>query len=127
MLGLFGLFGRSKDLQRLDRALRAQGLHPRLMPDAAKLTTLKLLQEATGERSPVESAHEYAAALLVYCQVGGEGYAADNGEAAVETVEGRIETALSQGDSLDAQLVLLMLHASLIQDQVVERFGLELG
>lgn len=127
MLGLFGLFGRSKDLQRLDRALRAQGLHPRLMPDAAKLTTLKLLQEATGERSPAESVHEHAAALLVYCQLGAQGFVADQDVAALEAVEARIETALSQGDSLDAQLVLLMLHAGLIQDQVVERFGLEVG
>lgn len=127
MLGLFGLFGRSKDLQRLDRALRAQGLHPRLMPDAAKLTTLKLLQEATGERSPAESAHEYAAALLVYCQVGDEGYAADNGKAAVEAVESRIEAALAEGDSTDARLVLLMLHAGLIREEVVARFGLEVG
>ena len=127
MLGLFGLFGRSKDLQRLDRALRAQGLHPRLMPDAAKLTTLKLLQEATGERSPAESVHEHAAALLVYCQVGAEQYAADNGDAAVETAENRIEAALAEGDSLDARLVLLMLHAGLIQEQVVARFGLEVG
>jgi hypothetical protein len=29
------------------------------------------------------------------------------------------------GDSVDAQLVLLMLHARVIQPSVVDRFGLE--
>ncbi len=46
MLGLFGIFGRSHELQRLDQALRGGGLHPRLVPEAVKLTTLKLLKEA---------------------------------------------------------------------------------
>ncbi len=43
MLGLFGIFGRSHELQRLDQALRGVGLNPRLVPEAVKLTTLKLL------------------------------------------------------------------------------------
>ena len=37
MLGIFGLFGRSRDTQRLDRALRSAGVHPRLVPDAVKI------------------------------------------------------------------------------------------
>lgn len=127
MLGLFGIFGRSKDLQRLDQALRAYGLHPRLMPDAAKLTTLKLLKEATGQPSPSQQAHDEAASLLVYCQLGAQGFAEENGLAATEAVEGRIDHALVAGDSLDAKLVLLTLHAGLIQAQVVDRFGLEVG
>ncbi len=40
MLGLFGIFGRSQELQRLDQALRGVGLNPRLVPDAVMLTTL---------------------------------------------------------------------------------------
>ncbi len=46
MLGLFGIFGRSQELQRLDQVLRGVGLNPRLVPDAVMLTTLKLLGEA---------------------------------------------------------------------------------
>ncbi len=48
MLGLFGLFGRAAELERLDLALRAAGLHPRAIPDAVKLTTVKLLKEGHG-------------------------------------------------------------------------------
>jgi len=39
MLGMFGMFGRSHELQRLDQALRSVGLNPRLVPDAVMLTT----------------------------------------------------------------------------------------
>ncbi len=53
MLGLFGIFGRSHELQRLDQALRGVGRNPRLVPEAVKLTTLKLLGEAgAAGRSP---------------------------------------------------------------------------
>ena len=38
MLGLFGIFGRSTELRRLDGALRGSGLHPRAVPEAVKLT-----------------------------------------------------------------------------------------
>lgn len=127
MLGLFGIFGRSRDLQRLDQALRTHGLHPRLMPDAAKLTAFKLLREATGQQSPPPQAHAEAAALLTYCLLGAQGFAQENGLPATEAVERRIEVALEAGDSLDAQLVLLTLHAGLVQPTVVDRYGLEAG
>ena len=47
------------------------------------------------------------------------------GEELALAVERRIEAALVSGDSFDAQLVLLTLHAKVIQPSVVERFGLE--
>ena len=38
--------------------------------------------------------------------------------------EQRIEAALEAGDGFDAEIVLLALHAKLINPDVVERFGL---
>jgi hypothetical protein len=35
-----------------------------------------------------------------------------------------VEAALEAGDSLDARLILLTLHAGVIQPSVVDRFGL---
>jgi hypothetical protein len=43
----------------------------------------------------------------------------------VLAVERRIEAALQTGESLDAQLVLLTLHAGVIQPSVVQAYGLE--
>ena len=43
--GIFSMFGRSRELQHLDRELRDAGLHPALVPEPAKLTALKLLKE----------------------------------------------------------------------------------
>jgi hypothetical protein len=57
--------------------------------------------------------------------VGAEGFAAVNDAALGAQVERRMERALEQGSSVDAQLVLLTLHAKVIQPSVVDAFQLE--
>jgi hypothetical protein len=59
--------------------------------------------------------------------IGPEGFAGANDEVLAEKVEHRIEWALETGDNLDAKLVLLTLHAKVIQPSVVYRFQLETG
>ena len=123
-LGLFGRFGRSDDLRALDGALRAADLHPSLVPDAVKLALLNLLKDAKGEDP---SAKDYAetAALLAYCATGPQAFAAANGDTAASAAESRIEAALEAGESLDASLILLALHAGVIHPRVKEAFELE--
>lgn len=127
MLGLFGIFGRSREVQRLDDAVRDVGLHPRLMPDAVKLTTLKLLKEAHRDARPDQQAYDAAAEMLVYCILGPQGFTEANRLRLTEATEARLEAALETGDSLDARLVLLTLHAGVIHSQVVARYRLEAG
>ena len=92
MFSFFGLFGRSREQQRLDHALRDAGIHPRLVPEAIKLTTLKLLKES-GEQA---ADHECAAAaeILVYCLLGPGVYAEQNGGIRTDAAEARIEAAI---------------------------------
>ena len=123
MLGFFGMFGRSHELQRLDQALRGVGLHPRLVPEAVKLTTLKLLTKANLDPCPYDA----AAGLLGYCMLGAQGFTESNDLSLTEAVEARLAAALDAGDNLDARVVLLTLHAGVIQPSVVERYGLEAG
>ncbi|MBX6323293.1 MAG: hypothetical protein IRY94_15825 [Rhodospirillaceae bacterium] len=118
------LFPRSREIKELDHALRAAGLHPALVPEAVKITTVKLLREAGGAAA---AARARAAALLAYCRLGAEAFAEANGAHAVAAVEARIAAAVEAGDSLDARLVLLTLHARIIEPGVVARFGLEAG
>ena len=125
MLGLFGIFGRSRDLRRLDQALLGVGLHPRLVPEAVKLTTLKLLGEAGVGRDP--AFYAAAAELLGYCVLGAQGFTERNDPSLTEATELRLAAALEAGDNLDAQVVLLTLHASIIQPSVVEHYGLRTG
>ncbi len=127
MLGLFGIFGRSRELQRLDQAVRAVGLHPRLVPEAVKLTVLKLFNEAHRGASPAPRAYHAAAEMLGLCMLGPQGFTEANGLGLTEATEARLEAALEAGDSLDARLVLLALHAGVIQVQLVERYQLEAG
>lgn len=124
--GFFGLFGRSEDLRRLDEALRACDLHPALVPEGAKLAIVNLMKDHAEEGEPPPHAYPYVAALVAYCLVGPEAYAAANGEAAVPPVEARMAAAAENGEGLDAELVLLVMHARLIRPDVVERFGLSI-
>ncbi len=125
MLGLFGVFGRSHELRRLDQALLGVDLNPRLVPEAVKLTTLKLLREAGAGRD--QASYVAAAELLGYCVLGAQGFTERNDPSLTEAVEVRLAAALEAGDSLDARVVLLTLHAGVIQPSVVARYSLETG
>lgn len=120
-----GVFGRSSDLRQFDQALRSVDLHPKLVSEAVKLTVCALLKDQANSDDPPATAYRPAAEIVAYCMLGENGFAGANGSELTEAVERRIEAALVAGDSLDAQLVLLMLHARVVQPSVVERFGLE--
>ena len=124
-LGLFGLFGRSSELREFDKALRSVDLHPNLVPEAVKLTTVSLLQEDAQDYEPTVASYRAAAEILAYCMLGGEAFAHANDVSLASGVERRIEAALEAGTSLDAKLVLLTLHAKLIQPSVIDHFWLE--
>ena len=123
-LGLFGVFGRSADLRALDQALQSAALHPALVPDAVKLTVLNALKDARGEEPSAEDYRE-TAALLAYCALGREAFDVANGVLAVSTAEHRIEAALEAGEGFDASLILLALHAGIIDPGVKESFQLD--
>jgi hypothetical protein len=123
--GMLGVFGRSGDLRALDAAFRAAGLHPSLVPDAVKLTVLNVLKDAKGE-DPATQDYGEAAALLGYCALGREVFAAANGDLAAAATARRIEAALEAGDGLDASLILLALHAAIIHPGVQETYQLEI-
>jgi hypothetical protein len=124
-LGLFGIFGRSSDLRQLDRALHSLDLHPRLVPEAVKLTLVKLLKQHAIGDEPAPQSYRAAAEVVAYCMIGADAFATANDARLMHQVEGRIEKALESGDSLDAQIVLLTLHAKVIQPSVIHDFELE--
>jgi hypothetical protein len=124
-IGFFGYFGRSSELREFDTALRSVDLHPRLVPEAVKLAAVKLLQERAKDRTPEPRAYREAAEIIAYCMTGGDAFAAANDARLAAVVEKRIEAALDSGTNLDAKLVLLTLHAKVIQPSVVNDFGLE--
>lgn len=124
MLGIFGIFGRSQEMQRFDQALRGAGLNPRLVSDAVKITTLKQLKEESGGASPDIRACTMAAELMSYCVLGRQEFLNSKGEVETEVVEARLMTAIEAGQGLDARLVILVLHAGFVHPSVVERFNL---
>jgi len=124
MVGIFGLFGRSHEMQRFDQALRAVGLHPRAVSDAVKLATLKQLKEVRSGGAPDPRAYAAAAELLGYCVLGPRAFIEFNDAGQTEVLEARLVAAIETGYGLDARLVLLTLHAGLTHPSVVERYAL---
>lgn len=128
MLGIFHLFGRSADLKALDQALQDSGLHPRAVPEAVKLTTVRLLKgEAGAGASLSQPAYDEAARLLGFCMQGRDQFLASNGVRAADDAEKRLEAAIAAGDSLDARIVLLTLHSGVIAPEIADRFDVEAG
>lgn len=123
-LGFLGRFGRSEDLRLLDAALRGVDLHPALVPEGAKLAIVNMMKDAWPEREPPADAYPPLAQLFAYCLVGPDLFAEANGPDAAAGAEARIEAALEAGAGLDADLILLALHAKLASPKVVEKFGL---
>jgi hypothetical protein len=124
-IGFFGMFGRSSELREFDTALRSVDLHPNLVPEAVKLAAVKLLQERAKDRAPEPRSYREAAEIIAYCMTGAKAFAAANDARLAAEVERRIEAALDRGTNLDAKLVLLVLHAKVIQPSVVNDFALE--
>lgn len=123
--GLFGIFGRSEDLKALDRALRSVDIHPNLMPEGVKLAAVRLIADHAVGDEPAPQAYRASAEILGYCMIGPAGFASVNGEDLALRTERRIDLALEAGESLDAKLILLLLHAKLIQPAVIDQFQLE--
>ena len=121
---MFGIFGRSQEMQSLDDALRAAGVHPRTITDAVKITTLKQLKEANGGAKPDSRALAGAADLLGYCALGPKAYAEKHAPNRVQAIEERLNSAIESGYGLDARLIMLMLHAGLTHRELVERHDL---
>lgn len=126
-IGFFGVFGRSPVLREFDSALRSVDLHPKLVPEAIKLTVMKLLMEQTGRDDPGAAAMRSAAEIVAYSIIGADAFAGANTNRLADDVEQRIDAALASGTSLDAKLVLLTLHARVIQQSVVDHFKLEVA
>ncbi|MFN4272205.1 MAG: hypothetical protein ACK4F5_05290 [Aliihoeflea sp.] len=121
--GFMGMFGRSHDLRQLDKALRTADLHPMLVPDGVKLAAVNLMKDVEGGEPP-DHAYPYVADLMAFCALGANGFAGANGIDRLEAVEQRLSSALDAGSGLDAELVLLMLHASLLHPGLIDEYGI---
>lgn len=122
-LGLFGILGRSPKLRQLDQSFRALDVHPRLVPEAVKLTIISLLEDHAIGGEPAPHAYGAAAELVGYCIMGAGTFISEPERLA--EIERRIERALEFSATLDAKLVLLTLHSGVIQPSVVAQFQLE--
>lgn len=126
MLGLFNFFGRAESLKALDQALRVFDIHPRIVPEAAKLATIKLMKKAS-DANYIFGDEDYAKAaeLLSYTILGPDQFVASNTLAVAKIAEQRVEDAIAAGDNLDAELILLALHSGILHPAIADKFDVE--
>ena len=123
MFGLFGLFGKSKQMTALETELRQAGLHPHLLHDSIKLTVLRLLPEGGKAARPDEL--RGAAQLLAYAILGPQDFTEATSVREKDQVERRLDAVLDSPSSLDAQIVLLALKTGNADPAIAERFEVE--
>lgn len=125
MLRFFDMFlGRSTAMRALDDALRGSGLHPLLVPEPVKLTVIELIKKHAGSERQ-DATFSSAATLLAYCMLGHAQFTDSNSLDNAERADQRVEAALDAGDTLDAKLILLTLHAGLISPDMADRIELD--
>lgn len=124
MFRLFDMFGSSTAIRALDDALRASGVHPLLVPEPVKLTVIQLNKKLVVSDNE-DAAFAKAAELLAYCILGHAQFASSNSAEQADHTDNRLEAALDEGDTLDAKLILLTLHAGLISPEIADRIDLD--
>jgi hypothetical protein len=128
MFSLFALFGRSAAQKALDAALREAGLHPLVVPEAVKITILRLHKQEAGAVARLrEDTYGDAAQLLAYCMLGRDQFIASNSVHSADRADLRVEHAIMAGDSRDARLILLALHSGIVAPSIAERLEVEDG
>ncbi len=126
MLGLFNVFGRSESLKALDHSFREFDVHPKLVPEAVKLTIVRLLQKASAANYVLRTAdYEKAAELLCFCILGHDQFVASNTLAAADLAEERFEEAIAAGEGIDARLILLAVQSGVMHPTLVDQVDIE--
>ena len=96
------------------------------MPEAVKLTLIRLHKRQPGALRG-GTGFTAAAELLAFCMLGRATFAESNTPQAADRVERRIEAAIDAGDSVDAKVILLALHAGLMAPDLAEDLDIEDG
>ncbi len=124
------LFGRTRSLQQLNRALGEVGLVADGFQEAARLTLIRLVKEAQGLPQRGEPSGEAAARLqaalgsaahfFAYCFLGAQDYGErlEDGEAQ----ERRLALALEAPEGLEARIVSLALISGYAHESLAARF-----
>lgn len=121
-IGFLGRFGRSADMRGLDQGLREGGVHPAQVPEGVKLAAARLVWRHNGPACPDWRFTDAGGFLAFFLSA-----AAADTERADPLLTQRLERAIENPDSADAELVLLALHAKLVAPSVVKRFGLAIS
>lgn len=123
-IGFLGRFGRSEDLRLLDAALEQAGLAAAAIPEGVKLAAVGLMVDGNAPEPP-PAAYRPVGDMMAFCALGEQAFARRHGAAGLAILAARMEAAIAAGDGADARIILLMLHAGLIDPELLDSYGIE--
>ncbi len=122
---IFGFFGRKKEIHMIDDGLRRSGAFSSSVPDAVKLTLYGLAKDRGLLQGNAEEVLHDLACFLTYCFLGVEDFEEVNGTEANSEMLRRLEMTKVFDDGVDADVVLLALHAGIAHPTTAGRFSVE--
>ncbi|WP_419903438.1 hypothetical protein [Kiloniella sp.] len=122
---IFGFFGRKKEIHMINDGLQRSGAYSSSIPDAVKLTLYGLAKERGLLQSNAEETLHDLACFLTYCFLGAENFEDANGAELSNEMLRRLEMTKVFEDGVDADIVLLTLHAGIAHDTTAGRFSVE--
>ncbi len=122
---IFGFFGRKKEIHMIDDGLKRAGTFSAVVPDAVKLTLWRLAKDrGLLKDNPEASLHDLAG-FLSYCILGQEDFEDFNGPEDAKEMLRRLEMVKIFEDGIDAEIVLLTLHAGLADETTAGQYSIE--
>lgn len=122
---IFGFFGRKKEIHMIDDGLRRSGAYSSSIPDAVKLALYGLAKDrGLLQNSAEETLHDLAC-FLTYCFLGTEDFEGANGTELNAEMLRRLEMTKVFDEGVDADIVLLALHAGIAHETTAGRFSID--
>ncbi len=122
---IFGFFGRKKEIHMIDDGLKRTGTFSAVVPDAVKLTLWRLAKDRGLLKDNPEAALHDLAGFLSYCILGQEDFEDFNGPEDAKEMLRRLEMVKIFEDGIDAEIVLLTLHAGLADETTAGQYSIE--
>ena len=122
---IFGFFGRKKEIHMIDDGLRHSGAYSSSIPDAVKLALYGLAKDRELLQNNAEQVLHDLACFLTYCFLGAEDFEEANGADLSSDMLRRLEMTKVFDESVDADIVLLTLHAGIAHETTAGRFSIE--
>ena len=125
LFGMFGAFGRKKELHMIDEGLRRHAVISSSVPESVKIALWKRVRDRNPAPEEKEGILNDLGAFLAYLCQGHEDFSHNLDPDLASGMARRVDLAETFDESLDAETILLSLYAGLAHEDFASRFSIE--